>query len=278
MPRPLWNGVIGFGLVTIPVSLYPATTAEGDIRFKLLHASDMRPIHNRRTDDLEHDVPWEDVVRAYEHEPGEYVVITDEELKAANVEATRSIDIIHFVDAAEIDPVFYDTPYYIEPAKPARKAYALLRETLDRSGLVGIARIVIRTRQHLCALRTAGPALVVQTLRWPYQIAGSAELRLPETGLRGIDVSDAELAMAEQLVGSMRAAWNPSSYRDSYRDDVRALIEEKVRTGIVSAAVERTAAHAETGEVVDIMTLLKRSVERQRQTSAGEAAKRRTSG
>jgi DNA end-binding protein Ku len=268
MPRPLWNGVISFGLVTIPVSLYPAKNAENDIRFTLLHERDMRPVRNRREDDLEHEVPWEEVVKGYEYEPGQYVIITEDELRAANVEATQSIDIIGFVDAAEIDPTYYTSPYYTEPTKAGRKAYALLRETLRRTGRVGVAKVVIRTRQHLCALRAAGPMLLVEVLRWPYQLRSAADFDLPAEDLDSLGVTEAELGMAEQLVGSMVTTWDPVQYTDTYRDDLLRLVEDKVEHGAVTIVAEEPPEEAPAeGTVVDIMSLLKRSVERRAQPS-----------
>ncbi|MDO8879618.1 MAG: Ku protein [Coriobacteriia bacterium] len=274
MPRPLWNGVISFGLVTIPVSLYPAKSTENDIRFTLLHERDMRPVRNRREDDLEHEVPWEEAVKGYEYEPGQYVIITEDELRAANVEATQSIDIIGFIDADEIDPTYYTSPYYTEPTKAGRKAYALLRETLRRTGRVGVAKVVIRTRQHLCALRAAGPMLLVEVLRWPYQLRSAADFDLPAEDLDSLGVTEAELGMAEQLVGSMVATWDPAQYTDTYRDDLLRLVEDKVEHGAVTTVAEEPPEEAPAeGTVVDIMSLLKRSVERRAQTPDPSDAK-----
>lgn len=265
MPRALWNGVISFGLVTIPVSLYPAKSPRSELRFNMLHQTDLRPVRNKRFDDQDHEVPWEEIVRGYEYEPDRYVVIGEDELRAAGVEATQSVDIMHFVDASAIDPAYYDTPYYTEPTKAGRKAYALLRETLKRTGKVGVARVVIRTRQHLCALRADGAMLVVEVLRWPYQLRDAAEFDLPAEDLSSLGVSEPELAMAEQLVGAMTAEWAPEEYTDTYRETVLGIIEEKVTRGeITSVPAESDAgesANAE-GQVVDIMTLLKRSLEK----------------
>ena len=267
MARALWQGSISFGLVTIPVALYAAKSPHSDIRFNMLHRTDMRPVRNKRWDDEEHEVPWEEIVRGYEYEPDRYVVIADDELKAAGVEATQSVDIIHFVDAAAIDPAYYDTPYYTEPTKPGRKAYALLRETLKRTGKVGVARVVIRTRQHLCALRADGEMLVVEVLRWPYQLRDASEFDLPAGDLTTLGVSEPELAMAEQLVGAMSAEWAPEEYTDTYRDAVLSIIEEKATRGEIASLAGAGADAGEPaepggGQVVDIMTLLKRSLEK----------------
>jgi len=189
-------------------------------------------------------------------------------LRAANVEATQSIDIIGFVDAAEIDPTYYTSPYYTEPTKAGRKAYALLRETLRRTGRVGVAKVVIRTRQHLCALRAAGPMLLVEVLRWPYQLRSAADFDLPAEDLDSLGVTEAELGMAEQLVGSMVTTWDPVQYTDTYRDDLLRLVEDKVEHGAVTIVAEEPPEEAPAeGTVVDIMSLLKRSVERRAQPS-----------
>lgn len=271
MARALWKGAISFGLVTIPVSLYPAKTAESDVKFNLLDRRDMRPVHNKRQDDAGHEVPWEEVVKGYEYAPDQYVIVSEEELKAAMPESTQSIDIIHFIDGAEIDSTYYDTPYYTEPSKAGRKAYGLLRETLRQTGRVGVAKIVVRTRQHLCTLRVDGQMLLVQILRWPYQLRSAAEFNLPDEDMKTLGVSDAEIKMAKQLVESMTAKWEPEQYKDTYREEVLKIIEEKVETGKVET-ISETAEEAPTeGKVVDIMSLLKRSVEKQKGAGSDEA-------
>ena len=264
MARPLWRGAISFGLVTIPVLLYPAKNAQDNLTFRMLHGSDLRRVRNRWVDDEDHEVPYEEIVKGYEYEKDRYVVIEEADLEAANVKATQSIDIMHFVDGAEIDIAFYDTPYYTEPAKMGRKAYALLRETLKRTGKVGVAKIVIRERQHLCAVLADGPAIVAYTLRWPYQLRAATDLELPGEDLADLAVSPQELKMAEQLVEAMTTAWEPEHYRDTYRDDLLRLIDQKVKTGQVAAVPEEPAPKAEEAEVVDIMALLKRSVKEQK--------------
>jgi DNA end-binding protein Ku len=269
MARALWKGAISFGLVTIPVALYPAGDSRSSVTFHLLHKSDLTRIHNRRVDEEDHEVPYDEVVKGYEYEKDRYVVITEDDLEKANVDATRSIDIMHFVAADEIDIAYYDTPYYTEPAKAGRKAYALLRETLQRTGKVGVAKLVIRERQHLCVVLPDGLALLAYTLRWPYQLRDPAEFDLPSHDLDKANVSPQELKMAEQVVDIMTVAWSPEQYRDTYREDIMGLIEEKVRTGKVTAAAE-TPHEAAEGTVVDILALLQRSME-QREASHSSA-------
>jgi DNA end-binding protein Ku len=274
MARALWKGAISFGLVTIPVSLYPAKDARGDIAFHMLHRDDLRRIHNRRVDEAGHEVALEDIVKGYEYEKDRYVVLEPSDLRAANVEATQSIDIMQFVDAHDIDIAFYDTPYYTEPTKVGRRAYALLRETMKRTGKIGVAKIVIRERQHLCAVLADGPAILAYTLRWPYQLRKPSDLELPSESLEELAVTPQELKMAEQLVETMVGEWRPEEYRDTYRDDVMAMIEEKAQSGKVTVRGE--PERREGGEVVDIMALLKRSVEERTSAQAPEVSSERT--
>lgn len=266
MPRPLWKGVISFGLVTIPVSLYAARAAGGEVVFKTLDRVHLQPVHERRFDIEQKEVAFEDTVKGFEYEKDRFVVVGAEDFQAANVQATQSIDIMHFVEGAAIDLVYFDTPYYVEPLKTGRKAYALLRETLKRTGKVGIGRVVIRTRQHLCALKADGPLIVVDLLRWSHELRGPEEFDLPGEDLDQLGVSPQELQMAEQLVTAMAAEWDPTQYRDTYREDLLRLIEEKVAKGEITEGVPAPAPEEpEGGQVVDIMALLKRSVEQRKQ-------------
>ena len=179
MAYAIWSGSINFGLVAIPVKPFTAVRESGDIRFHFLHDADYGRIKNERACSEDNKpVPWEHIVRGYEYEKGQYVVITDEDLKKANVEATQSVDIVEFVELSEIDPMFFDKPYYLEPQKNGRHAYALLREALRRSGRVGIARVVIRSREHLAALRPDGDALVLDLMHWHSEIVDHCSRRL----------------------------------------------------------------------------------------------------
>ena len=269
MARALWKGAISFGLVTIPVALYPAKDVRDSVAFHLLHRDDLLRVHNKHVDEAGHEVAQEDIVKGYEYERDTYVVLEPADLKRANVQATQTIDIMLFVDAADIDITYYDTPYYTEPAKAGRRAYALLRETIRRTGKVGVGRIVIRERQHLCAILADGPAIIAYTLRWPYQLRGAADLDLPSESMDELAVTPQELKMADQLVEAMVGEWQPEQYRDTYRDDLLRMIDEKVKGGKVTARKEPKPA--EGGEVVDIMALLRRSVEERRAAPAGGA-------
>lgn len=264
MARPLWKGAISFGLVTIPVSLYTGESARDNVAFRMLHQGDLRPVRTRWVDDNDHEIPYEEIVKGYEYEKDRYVVIDEADLKVAAPRATQTIEIMHFVDAGDIAISFYDTPYYTEPTAMGRKAYALLRETLRRTGKSGVARLVIRERQHLCAVLADGPVIVAYTLRWPYQLRPASDLDLPSEELDELAVSPQELEMAEQLVQTMTVAWEPEQYRDTYRDELLEVIEEKIKTGTVTTPALEETAPAGEAEVVDIVALLKQSVKEQR--------------
>lgn len=264
MARALWKGSISFGLVNIPVGLYSAEDRDEGISFTQLDRRSMSPIGYRRYNKATgEEVPWDEIVRGYEYENGRYVVLGDEDFERANPKASRTVEILDFVDASEIEPVYFDKPYYLAPTGTTSKGYALLRETLRRTGKIGIARVVIRTREYLAAVIARGSVLVLEVLRYPYEIRSPADLEVPPEDLESVGVTEKELKMAERLVGEMVESWEPAKYRDRYRDDLLARIQEKIQAGETEAVVEEEAAEEEAGaEVVDIMSLLKRSVER----------------
>jgi DNA end-binding protein Ku len=263
MPRALWKGSISFGLVNVPVGLYSAEQRDDGVSFSQLDKRTMSPIgYKRYNKSTGEDVPWEEIVRGYEYESGQYVVLDDEDFERANVKATRTVEILDFVDADRIDPVYFDKPYYLAPLN-ASKGYALLRETLRRTGKVGIARVVIRTREYLAAVIARGPMLLLDILRYPYEIRASDDLEVPGEDLEALGVSEKELKMAELLVEQMVEEWEPAKYKDRYRDDLLARIQEKIAAGQTESLAPLPSADEESAsaEVVDIMSLLKRSVE-----------------
>ncbi len=263
MPRVVWKGAIAFGLVNVPVALYPASTANR-LDLDLLDRRDFAPVGyqriNKRTGEA---VAAEDIVKGYEYEKEQYVVVTDEDFREANVKATQTVDILSFVAQEDIAPYYFDTPYYLEPGRRGEKGYALLRETLRRSGRVGLASVVIRSRQHLAAVIPVGAVLLMNTLRFADEIRSMAELKLPDDDLKALGVSDRELDMAERLVEGMVEDWAPEQYRDTYRDDLMARIEQKIESGKTHVVAETEVPRAVEGgaEVVDLMALLKRSLE-----------------
>jgi len=257
MPRSIWKGSISFGLVNIPVGLYSAEKRQ-EIQFHLLDKRDRSPIHYQRiSEKTGKEVPWEEIVRGFEYEEGHYVVLSDEDLKRANPEATQTVDILDFVDAEDIPTVYYDKPYYLGPDKKGTKSYALLREVLVKTGKVGIAKVVIRTRQYLAAVVPEGDVLVLNLLRFAHELRDADEVEVPH-GRAG--VTDRELEMAERLVEGMVSDWDPEKYRDTYENDLMTLIEKRVKSG-ETAAVETPVPRRREGNVVDLMALLKRSVE-----------------
>lgn len=270
MPNAIWRGDISFGLVTVPVELRAAEEPR-KLAFKMLDKRNLAPVKQKRVNEATgEEVPWDEVVKGFEYEPDKYVVITDEDFKAANVEATKTIDIFAMVKAEEIPLIYFDKPYYLAPATPAaRKAYAILRETLESSGYIGLAYIVVRSRQHAAALVPTGDALMLEMLRYPHELRGTEELDLPKGTAAGLGITDKELKLASQLVDAMVEEFDPSTLKDTYYDDMMAMIKQKAETGEVAVPPEIPEAAAEGGEVVDIMDLLKRSLETQKVSKKG---------
>jgi DNA end-binding protein Ku len=261
--RPIWKGSIDFGLVNIPVNLYSAE-ASSRVDFDLLDKRDFSRVRYRRVNEKTgREVPWDQIIKGYQYEKGEYVALGEKDFAEANVEATQSIEIMDFVDAADISPLYYETPYYLEPLKNGRRAYALLREVLKRTGKVGIAKVVIRNRQRLAALIPQGPLLVLNILRYAHELRDASQLELPKTDAQG-EVSNQEIKMAEQLVENMVGDWSPGKYRDEYYEDLLKLIDKKVKAGktkVVEPAREAPRPKRE-GKVIDIMDLLRQSVKK----------------
>jgi DNA end-binding protein Ku len=269
MARSIWKGAISFGLVSIPVNLYSAVDRGNELRFRQLDRRTLSPVKEKRVSEQTGDeVPWEEITKGYEYEDGRFVVVDPEELRAATPEATQTIDIVQSVNRDEIGPAYFDTPYYLAPQKSGRKGYALLRETLKRSGQVAIARVVIRTKQYLAAVMPVGDVLMLDVLRYAYEIRDPSELDVPGEDLEAIGVSDKEVQMAEQLVKAIEEPWRPETYRDTYRDEVLALIEQKAEHGELKEVARGGVAERPPSDVVDIMALLKRSVE-----ESGEGAR-----
>ncbi len=282
MARAIWKGSISFGLVNIPVALFSAENRSEELNFHMLDRRDMAPVGYKRINKTTgEDVPWDEIVKGYEYEDGSYVVVTDEDFIRANVEATRTVEILDFVEGKEIDPAFFEKPYYLAPAnKAANKGYALLRETLRRTGKVGIAKVVIRTREYLAALISHGPVMLLDVMRYGYEVREASEVDVPPEDLKKLGVTDKELQLAETLVDQMVTDWDPSKYKDTYREDVLALIRKKVEAGETREVQEvpRTEEEEVAG-VVDIMSLLKKSVaERGKAAAETPARGRRAAG
>jgi DNA end-binding protein Ku len=275
MEHALWKGRISFGLVEIPVRLWPAVKTN-ELSFSLLDRRDFSPVGNKRYNKKTgKEVPWDDVVRGFEYEPDEYVVLSDEELRRANVAAHETIEIMEFVDQAEIDPLYYETPYYVTPLQRGSKSYALLRDALERSGRVGIARVVLRTRQRLAALLVRNRVLVLDLLRYAHELRSVGEVAETPKPAKG-SVTAAEIKMAQELIHGMNGTWNPARFKDEYRDDVMALVRRKVKAGQIHTIVEPSSSEeprAARSEVMDLMPLLRKSLAAH-EAAGGRSAKK----
>ena len=266
MARGLWKGAISFGLVHVPVELHSAQKRSSEIDLTMLDRRDLAPVGYRRVNKSSGDeVPWEEIVKGYEYQDGSYVVLSEEDFRRANPEASRTVEIAAFVELGAIPPQFFDTPYYLAPGKRGEKAYVLLRETLKRAGKAGIATVVIRTRQYLAALLAQDEVLLLNTLRYADELKSVADLGFPLQSLKSVKVSSRELDMALRLVEDMSEDWEPGKYRDTYRDDLLKRIEQKVKAGQteeITEPGEQAQAPAGGADVIDLMALLKKSVAR----------------
>jgi DNA end-binding protein Ku len=263
-PRAIWKGSISFGLVNIPVGLFSAVSPD-ELSFRQLDRRNLSPIGYRKYNKTSgEEVESEEIVKAYEYESGHYVVLSDEDLKRANPEKTQTVEITDFVELDDIEPVYLDKPYYLGPVGKNKKGYALLREALKRTRKVGIAKVVIRSREYLSAVVPQGDVLLLEILRYPNEIRAANDLEVPQGELKDMGINDRELEMAERLVEGMTAEWEPEKYHDSYRDDLMQLIQARIESGNTDAPDETPVADIDTaagGDVIDIMALLKRSVE-----------------
>ncbi len=251
MPRAMWKGAISFGLVTIPVAVYPATE-EKTLRFNQLHDEDLGRVRYKRACEKDgKELTFEHIVKGYEYEKDHYVVLTDEDFDAVPLESSRAIDIVQFVHLDEIDPVMYKKSYYLLPEETGAKAYALLREALSQDNKVGIAKVSFRDKEHLAALRFRGDAFVLETMYWP------DEIREADFGGVNVDakVRSQELEMARQLIQNLTSDWNPDEYTDEYREALLKIVEAK----IAGEEIELVTAEP-TAKVVDLMEALKASV------------------
>ena len=266
MPRPIWKGSIAFGLVNIPVELHTAVRDHRP-RFRMLHAKDKSPIQFSRVCAREgKPVAWEDLVKGYEYSKGHFVVLTKEDFEAAAVEKTRTVDIIDFVDAAEIDDRFFETPYYLVPAKGGDRAYALLREALRETNRIGIAKFILRDALHLAAVEVIDDAIVLTLMRFADELVETTEFSLPTaTGLR-----KQELDIAKTLVSHLDAPWDPAKYTDEYRDNLMRIIEGKMKGKQVEL---KAPAERKDAKVVDLMERLRMSL-----AESGAASKSRRRG
>ncbi len=260
--RSIWKGSISFGLVNIPVSLYPATKRE-ELKFNLLRGSDLSPINFKRVAEADgKEVPWDQIVKGYEYEKSKYVVLKDDDFKRVDIEATQTVDIMDFVNTEEINPMFFNKPYYLEPAKGGANAYGLLRDVLAETGKIGIAKVVIKTRQHLAGVKPQGNALVLELMHFAEELVDNTELNIPAASEK---YGKKEIEMAKQLVDQMTVEWDPGRYTDDYRSALMAVIDQKIESGGRDLPAPPKAART-TGKVIDLVSVLQKSLE---QSSAG---------
>ncbi|MFO0579530.1 MAG: Ku protein [Polyangia bacterium] len=270
----VWNGTISFGLVTIPVSLRGAVE-EHDLKFSMLDQRDLAPVGYKHINkNTQRSVAWEDIVKGYEYDKGSYVILSPEDFEKANVKANRVLEIEDFVRADQIDPLYFDKPYYVVPQKQGAKAYHLLREALARTGKVGIGRVVMHTRYRLVALIPLDDVLILEILRFAHEIRPTRDLEMPETE-DGERLSEREIGMAEQLIEGMTSEWRPAQYKDTYHDDLLRLIEKKIKQGDTAEIEpynEPAPEGGARGRVHDLLPLLQASLEASRRRLGHEPA------
>jgi DNA end-binding protein Ku len=270
MAHAIWSGSINFGLVTIPVKLFTAVRPS-DISFNMLHAKDEGRIKYERLCSIENKpVPWDEIVKGYEYEKGEYVIITDEDFKKVNPEATQSVDILEFVELDKINPMYFDKPYYLEPTKQGRHAYALLREALARAGKVAIARVVIRTKEAIAAVKPDGEALILELMHWADELVSQSDLDLPAD----LKLPEPEMKMANMLIDSMSVdEFEAEKFTNRYHEELMAMIEARA----AGKEVPRPKQAPARPKVVNLMDVLQQSLEeskKQRASSPKRAAHR----
>jgi DNA end-binding protein Ku len=275
MARPIWTGTLSFGLLNVPIRLMTAER-KVDLHFRMLDQRNNQPVRYERVNaESGEEVPWKDIVKAYEYSKGNYVVLEESDIRSAAAEAHETVEIDTFIDAGQLTPAYFEKPYFLVPGKKAEKGYVLLRETLKRTGKIGIARVVIRTREYLCAVMPQDDALMLVLLRFPQELVSEEEYALPDKPVAEYRISDRELDMAGELIESMAGEWQPSNYRDEFRERLTAVIEQRLKSkGVTASLEEEEPTHADAAtNVVDFMALLKKSIEGKQRTPARSAEK-----
>jgi DNA end-binding protein Ku len=268
--RALWKGALSFGLVTIPVSLYPATRRE-ELKFRLLRKSDQSPVNYKRVAEVDgKEVPWDQIVKGYEYEKGKFVILKSEDFARVDMEATQTVNIMNFVSLEEVDPLLFYKPYYLEAGKGGDKAYVLLRDALVESGKIAIATVVIRTRQHLAAVKPQKKGLMLELMHFPEELLDSSEFKEPAEK----PVGKAEMQMAKQLIQSMTSEWKPEEYTDEYHEALEKMIEEKVENGGEEAAAP--AKKKKPTNVVDLVSVLQQSIQQSQSKPKSETSSKKT--
>jgi len=275
MPRVIWKGAISFGLVHVPVALYPASQEVG-IDFDWLDKRSMDPVGYKRVNKRTgKEIKGDDIVKGIKQDDGDYVILGEDEIKAAYPKSTQTIEIESFVQASEIAFTLLETPYYLEPIGKGEKVYALLRESMIEAGVIGIARVVMRTKEHLAALVPTGDALVLNTIRWATEIRALDELKLPAAGKSAAGLKPAELKMAKQLISDMTGPWDAQAYTDKFSAAIQALVRKKVQAGETETVtpLEQTPSEEGTSNVVDLTELLAASLAKRKPMSGAARSK-----
>ncbi len=268
--RPIWKGSISFGLVYIPISVYPATREE-KLSFRQLRAADLSPIKYKKVAEVDQkEVPAAEIVKGYEYERGQFVVLKEEDFAKVKIESTHSIDITDFVEVEQVDPKYFYKPYFLEPQKGGEKAYALLHKALAGTGKIGIAKVVISGREHLASVKPDGLFLVLELMHFASEILAPDELNKPTTA-----ISDKELKMAQTLIDSMSSDWEPEKYRDEYRTAVMEMIEQKAQHKEITAKPD---APVRATNVVDLVKVLQESLARNQSLKPKRASGARSGG
>ena len=264
MARAIWKGTISFGLVNVPVELYPAAQSHS-LSFSMLDKRDFSPVgYKRYNKTTGAEVPWNDIVKGYEYEKDQFVVMSEEDFRRANVQQAKSVEISTFVDANSVPPQYFETPYYLVPGERGQKVYALLRETMRTTGKIGVGQVVIRTSHHLAAVIPVGEALMMITLRYANEIRPQKEFDFPPESLKSAGVTPKELELAKRLIDDMAGDWDPKEFEDTYNEDLMARIEEKIKRGETHLLTkpEAEAGEGRSAQVIDLMELLKRSIDK----------------
>lgn len=260
--RTIWRGYITFGLVNIPVVLYSAEKPQQEIHFKLLDKKNHAGIrYTKVNEETGKEVPWQDIVKGYEFEPGHYAILSPEDLEEISQENHKAIEIEDFIDLDQLEPLYFEKPYYLLPDKRGEKGYVLLRETLRNTNKVGIARIMIRTHQYLAAVMVQDNAIIVNTMRYPQEIKTPLEVDVPEEPISHYKISKKEFDIAKQLVDTMTVKWDPNRYTNDYREELLQLIEEKIASGGKKAIKHEKETKVKQTNVIDFMELLKKSLQ-----------------
>lgn len=268
--RAIWKGSISFGLVNIPIAVYPATRRE-ELKFRLLRAKDHSPVNYKRVAEKDgKEVPWDQIVKGYEYQKGKFVVLDEKDFQRVDLEATQTVDIQDFVNLEEIDPMYFYKPYHLEPQKGGDKAYVLLREALADSNKVGIAKVVIKTRQYLAGVKPLKHALVLELMHFAKELSDAEKLNVPKK----LEVGKREKEMAKALVESMSSKWDPEKYHDDYREALMEVIEEKVESGGKEIEEKPKGKKAST-KVIDLVAVLQASLAKSQGAKTKKSASKR---